>query len=258
MSSAFRGTGRSSRGPTDRQSGRLSVGPDRPEAVRAIDRPIHPGLERHMRLVAAGRADDREVLAARAVIAALVAARAADVADVVAAVTRSPAAGPAARAALRVADEPLLDVVLLVSGRVDEFHAAVDAVQGSIDVGHVAPPGAVDPRGARRRATASTDGICVVWRLGAGAARPRLSMWSPCLGAHRFVVRRRIQRLPESSRERLDGAAAPAGGGRDNVPVTMAADDPVRRAGSHGGASLAPLNGSRPGQTVRTDMTTEA
>ena len=30
------------------------------------------------------------------------------------------------------------------------------------------------------------------------------------------------------------------GGSRDNVPVTMARDDPGRRAGSHGGASLAP------------------
>ena len=54
---------------------------------------------------------------------------------------RAPA-GSAARAAFGVRDEPLLRVVLLILGRVDELGAAVDTGQGSIDVGHVSPPGA--------------------------------------------------------------------------------------------------------------------
>src|SRR6185436_3174905 len=64
--------------------GQASVRADRPEAVGAVDRAVHTRLERHLGLVAAGRADHREVLACRPVVAALVAARAADVAHVVA------------------------------------------------------------------------------------------------------------------------------------------------------------------------------
>jgi hypothetical protein len=77
-----------------------------------------------------------------AVVATLVAARATDVADVVAAVAARPPAGPAARAALRVADEPLLLVILLIRGGMDEFHSTVDAVQASIGVGHESSFGA--------------------------------------------------------------------------------------------------------------------
>ena len=69
-------------------------------------------------------------------VAALVAARATDVADVIATIAGGPSAGATAGAPLRVAGEPLLRVVLLVGGRMDEFDAAIDAVQGSIDVGH--------------------------------------------------------------------------------------------------------------------------
>src|SRR5439155_1192896 len=76
-----------------------SVGLDLAEAVRAVDRPVHPRLEWHLRLVAARRANDREIFARRPVVAALVAARAADLADVVAGVPSGAPAGPAARAA---------------------------------------------------------------------------------------------------------------------------------------------------------------
>src|SRR4051794_36049545 len=75
------------------------VGLDRPEAVRAVDRAIHPRLERYLGLIAAGRAENREVLAHRTVVTALVSARPSDVADVVAAVAARPSAGSAARAA---------------------------------------------------------------------------------------------------------------------------------------------------------------
>src|SRR6185295_1308293 len=120
-------------------SGR-SVRADRPEAVRAVDRAVHARLEGNLRLVAAGRADHREVLAGRAVVATLVAAGATDVAGVIAAVALGAPAGAAARAALGVTDEPFLLVVLLVGRRVDEFHSAVHTGQGSIEKSHVAPP----------------------------------------------------------------------------------------------------------------------
>src|SRR6187551_3689230 len=63
----------------------LLAGLHRPEAVRAVDGLVHAWLEGNLRGIAALRANDREVLAHRAVIAALVAARAADLADVEAA-----------------------------------------------------------------------------------------------------------------------------------------------------------------------------
>src|SRR5439155_7197325 len=96
---------------------------DGPEAVGAVDRPIHPRLEGHLGLVPARRADHREVLAGRSILPALVAARPADVVEVVAALARSTPAGAAARAALRIGGEPLLCVELLVGRRVDELHA---------------------------------------------------------------------------------------------------------------------------------------
>src|SRR6187549_1886580 len=113
-----------------------SVRADGPEAVRAVDRSVHARLERHLRLVATGRADHGEVLAVGAVVATLVAARAADVVGVVAAITSGAPAGSAAGAALGVAGEPLLHVVLLIGGRVDELHPAIDTVKSPIDVGH--------------------------------------------------------------------------------------------------------------------------
>src|SRR5947207_15769320 len=102
-----------------------SVRLDRPEADRAVDGPVHPRLERDLRLVPARRADDREVLSVRPVVAALVAARAPDLPDVIAPISARPATRPAAGAPLGVADETLLLVILLIRGRVDEFHPAV-------------------------------------------------------------------------------------------------------------------------------------
>ena len=103
-----------------------------PEAVGAIDRPVHPWLERDLGLIAARRAEDREVLAGRS-LAALVAARSADVAEVrFAAVSSGSPAGSAAGAALGIRDEPLLHIELLVGGGVDELHAAIDTGDGSI------------------------------------------------------------------------------------------------------------------------------
>jgi len=91
-------------------------------------------------------------------VASFVAAGPADVADVGTAFTTGAAAGPATRAALGVAHEPLLLVVLLIGRRVDEFHAAIHAVEASIDVGHVAPPTRAALQGCALRAAASADG----------------------------------------------------------------------------------------------------
>ena len=86
--------GRSLLGPrVPSRTARISVGANRPEAVGAVDRAVHAGLEGDLRLVATGRAHHREVLAVGAIIAALVAPRAADVSDVVAAVAGSSPAG---------------------------------------------------------------------------------------------------------------------------------------------------------------------
>src|SRR6188768_2959922 len=125
-----------------------SVGLDLAEAVRAVDRLVHARLERYLRLVAARRADRREVLARSAVVGALVAARATQRGRVVAAAVagRTPV-GAARGAALGVGGEPLREVVLLVRGGVDELHTAVHAVDGPIDVDHEAAP----PERARRR-----------------------------------------------------------------------------------------------------------
>src|SRR3990172_8656908 len=128
---------------------------DLPEAVGAVDRAVHPRLERDLGLVAALRAEDREVLAAGA---GFVAARAAEVAGVVAAVAGGPSAGPAAHAALRLRGEALLCVVLLIVGGMDEFDAAVDASERSIDVGHRAASRARCQLGALRGIGVGTAG----------------------------------------------------------------------------------------------------
>ena len=70
-----------------------SVRLDLAEAVGAVDRLVHPRLERHLRLVAARGADRREVLAGAAVVGPLVAARAADRRDVVEPPPRGSSAG---------------------------------------------------------------------------------------------------------------------------------------------------------------------
>ena len=160
-----------------------SVRADLPEAVRAIDRPIHPRLERNLCLVAAGRADDGEVLPDRPLVAALVAARPTDVADVVSTLARGPAAGATAGAALGIRGEPLGGVVLLIGRGMDELHATVDAVQGSVYVGHDGSSRAPCRRVAVVR---SGQGLLRTGRpnagIVAGAARPRCRLWSPCRG----------------------------------------------------------------------------
>jgi hypothetical protein len=89
-------------------------------------------LERHLGLVPAARANGREILPRSA--AAPVPARR------LARLAHRPSRRPATGAALRVGHEPLLRVVLLILGRVDELSAAIDACQGSIDVAHDVPP----------------------------------------------------------------------------------------------------------------------
>jgi hypothetical protein len=116
--------------------GRASVGLDLPKAIRAVNRAIHARLEWNLRLVAARRADHREIFTGDVIVATLVAARAANITDVVARFASRPPARSAAGAALRVGSEAFLDVVLLVGGRMDEFHPAVDTGQRSVDVGH--------------------------------------------------------------------------------------------------------------------------
>src|SRR3954451_5747615 len=74
---------RSTRGSVGGED-RASVGVDLPEAVRAVDRAVHPRLERDLCLVAALGAEDREVLAGRG--GALVASRAAQLGGAVAAI----------------------------------------------------------------------------------------------------------------------------------------------------------------------------
>src|SRR5664279_3306254 len=107
-----------------------------PEAVRAVDRTVHPRLERDLGLIAAGRAEHGEVLTGRP-LAALVAARTADIAQVVVSrLADGPPARPAGAAALGVGHEALLGIELLVGRAVDELDAAVDAGKSSIGVGH--------------------------------------------------------------------------------------------------------------------------
>src|SRR5438067_2624580 len=109
------------------------------EAVGAVDGAIHSRPKRDLRLVPALGAEHGEVLPGRR--SALVAAGPPEVGSRVAAVACGTPAGAAAHAALRFRGEPLLGVVALVVGRMDEFGAAVDTGQGSIGVGHEGPPG---------------------------------------------------------------------------------------------------------------------
>jgi hypothetical protein len=166
---------------------RDSVGLHLTEAIRAVDGTIHAGLERHLRLVPAGRADDGEVLAGDPVVTSLVAARTTQVSHVVARIAGRPPARPAAGAAFGVGREPLLDVVLLIGGRVNELHPAVDTVQRSVDVGHETflssardrrRPCPISQRGRPLRRTGRCG--CV----GNGRRRAiQVPLWSPCRGA---------------------------------------------------------------------------
>ena len=187
-----------------------SVGADRPEAVGAVDRSVHPRSERDLRLVPARRTDHRKVLAIRPIDAPLVAARPADVADVARRATFAcgTPARPAARAALRVRGEPLLGVILLIGGGMDEVDPTVDAVEGPISVGHDAPPGRDGRRGTTRGGRPDRRSGKRGLARQAGPRRPRCRCGVPVCGAHRFVVRGRIQRSSETDiegpRRRLD------------------------------------------------------
>src|SRR4029079_13154828 len=95
-----------------------SVGMGLAETIGAVDRSIHARPERHLRLVAALRAQNREVLAVRG--GALVAAGPTEVGCCVARVARGAPAGTAAHAPLRVRCKALLGIEALVVGGVDE------------------------------------------------------------------------------------------------------------------------------------------
>src|SRR5690349_3258683 len=164
-----------------------SVRADGPEAVRAVDRSVHPGSEGHLRLVATGRAHDREILAVRAVDAPLVATRTTDVLDVVAALTGCAPAGSAAGAALGIRRETLLRVVLLIGRGVDEVDSTVDAGDRPISVGHGAPPGRVGRVVRLRRAAASAVGKAGGLAQKAGPQRPRCRCGVPVAGRTGFV-----------------------------------------------------------------------
>src|SRR6476661_6199796 len=90
-------------------------GLDGPEAIGAVDRLVHAGLERNLGRVPALGADHREILARGPVVATFVAAGTADVAHVITAgVSRSPPRRAAAGTSLGVRSEPFLRVELLV------------------------------------------------------------------------------------------------------------------------------------------------
>ena len=175
-----------------------SVGANRPEAVGAVDRSIHPRPERDLRLVPTRRAHDREVLPVGPLDAALVAARTTDVPHVIAALSRCSTARAAARAALGIRGECLLRVVLLIGRRVDEIDSTVDAGDRPISVGHGCSSGA---RGrVVHRVEGDPIGSQESGRSGAGSRAPatQVPMWSPCCGRTGSFVRRRIQRVQES------------------------------------------------------------
>jgi hypothetical protein len=210
------------------------------EAIGAIDRTVHAGLERDLGLVAAGRADHGEILPGDAIVAALVAAGPPDLADVVPGVASSPSTRPTARAALGIRRESLLLVVLLIGRRMDELHPAVDACQRSISVGHETFLSSASHVPCVRAGTASTaDGTVRLRRIGqAGAAVSRCRYGVPVSGA-------RVDDRSNIHRPRKTGLACVAGPftrGCDSRPVTMTAD---RRGGERGpgGASLAPCSG---------------
>src|SRR4029079_7125067 len=262
-----------------KRRGFSSVRADRPEAVRAVDRAVHPRSEGHLGLIAAGRAHDGEILPVRSVDRPLIASRTTDVLGVVAPLAGGPPAGSATGAALGIRGESLLRVVLLIGRGVDEVDSTVDAVDRPISVGHGAPPGRVGRVVRLRRAAASAVGKARGLASEAGPQRPRCRCGVPVAGRTGSLVRRRIQRVFESDIARPDRTISRhfvrAGGGfgtafatserqdvprpdpcphgageRDNVPVTMAREHPGRRAGSHGGASLAPY----PEWSTRTEI----
>src|SRR3954447_16729427 len=117
-------------------------------------------------------------------VTALVASGPAEVPDVVAGLAARPPTGATARAALRVGREAFLDVVLLVGGRMDELHPAVDTGQRSVDVGHETflSSGALPSASGAFGAATTADGTVRMRRRGRRRAI-QVPLWSPCLGA---------------------------------------------------------------------------
>src|SRR5687768_9079208 len=106
------------------------------------------------------------------------------------------------------------------------------------------------------RATRSAVGKARVWRAKPGpatqvpmleslsAGAPVNSCGAGYNGSEKRTSRASPANVAPTSGEPPAGAARLLwwAGTRDNVPVTMAREDPGRRAGSHGGASLAPYH----------------
>ncbi len=84
------------------------------------------------------------------------------------------------------------------------------------------------------------SGKCEVWRRKPGPSDPGADVESLLRGA---PVRLCGAGYNASGNRTSQPGSRPEGraGERDNLPVTMAREHPGRRAGSHGGASLAPI-----------------
>lgn len=148
------------------------------EAVGAEDRAVHVRLEWNLGLITAARADDSEVLARTPVSTRL--------ARSLTGISHGSTGRPAARAAFRVRHEPFLGVELLILGRVHKLGTAVNTGEGSIDVGHVHPPGAaaceptVPGRANRIEARPQPGTRWEAWRIGRN-----LFGYSCLFGTHR-------------------------------------------------------------------------
>src|SRR5262249_7833404 len=123
-----------------------------------------------------------------------------------------PATGAAARAALGVRRKPLLCVVLLIGGRVDELHPAVDAGQLTISVGHETFLSSWRGSSPGRRTRAATTADRKALRDGSEGRRRwvQVPLWSPCVGRtgdwpNDHTPRCRIEPCTESALRRTSG-----------------------------------------------------
>ena len=102
--------------------------------------------------------------------------------------------------------------------------------------------------------TETAVGTCEVWRRSRGRSTQVPFRGVP-VGAHRYVwsatIHRREYKALQCSRRRTCG-------GRDTVPVTMRPETSGWRAGSHGGASLAPGPAGRKGASRGSWLATRA
>ena len=217
----------------------------------------------------------------RAVVAALVAARTADIARVVAArLAHRTARGSTAGAALGIRDEALLRVELLVSRRVDELHAAVDARQGSIRIGHRWTSwGRDDDRRMRPGDTRSQHETADEWRSECRAPSVPVLSCGPVWWAHR-IVSRRVHRdrqnrqrqgaagaRPRASRTTGGAASGPRGVAqwarrvRSSLATRVAASHARQGRDSHDAAAAAPgrrAPGGAPRRHGRTPLCSSA